>query len=30
MKRLLSLSLTSSGWQLIKNQAILLWNEGSL
>src|ERR1035441_630922 len=26
----LSLSLTSSGWQLIENQAILLWDEGSL
>jgi hypothetical protein len=26
----LSLSQTSSGWQLIENQAILLWNEGSL
>jgi hypothetical protein len=27
---LLSLSQTSSGWQLIENQAILLWDEGSL
>jgi hypothetical protein len=26
----LSLSQTSSGWQLIENQAILLWDEGSL
>ena len=25
-----SLSQTSSGWQLIENQAILLWDEGSL
>ncbi len=26
----LSLSQTSSGWQLIENQATLLWDEGSL
>jgi hypothetical protein len=26
----LSLSQTVSGWQLIENQAILLWDEGSL
>jgi hypothetical protein len=26
----LSLSQTSSGWQLIENQAFLLWDEGSL
>ena len=26
----LSLSQTLSGWQLIENQAILLWDEGSL
>jgi hypothetical protein len=28
--RWLSLSQTLSGWQLIENQAILLWDEGSL
>ena len=29
-REILSLSQTSSGWQLIENQAILLWDEGSL
>jgi hypothetical protein len=28
--QVLSLSQTSSGWQLIENQAILSWDEGSL
>jgi hypothetical protein len=27
---ILSLSQTSSGWQLIENRAILLWDEGYL
>jgi putative transposase len=29
-RRILSLSQTLSGWLLIENQAILVWDEGSL